>query len=148
MCVTRTTTGASNESHAFDSRAARQTPVGEKETTAFVAKRLPLMVPLFLLIWFFGGLLEAGDLGSSDVAYRLQAAHSLWTSDPQVYPTDPNRMLPIGRDGQRKIPWGIGQSLVMLPADVVSSAVASFLDLPEPWRARCAVRPWAILRSR
>jgi hypothetical protein len=103
-----------------------------KVMAAFGAKRLPLMVPLFLLTWFFGGLLETGDLGSSDVAYRLQAAHSLWTSEPQVRPTDTNRTLPIGRDGRRRIAWGIGQSLVMLPADMAASAAVSFLALAEP----------------
>jgi hypothetical protein len=93
--------------------------------------RVPFIVSLFILAWFFGVLLEPGNLGSSDTSYRLQAAHSLWTGDPQVRPDDPNSTLPLGRDGLRRIPWGIGQSLVMLPADIVASAVVSSLPLPK-----------------
>jgi hypothetical protein len=86
---------------------------------------------IFLLVWFFSVLLEPGDLGSSDVGFRLQAAHSLWTSDPQVRADESDWTLPIGRDGLRRIPWGIGQSLIMLPADIVASAANSFLNLPK-----------------
>ena len=88
-------------------------------------------MPLFLLTWFVGCLLETGDLGSMDAGRRLQVAHSLWTSDPQVDPADVDQSFPIGRDGRPQAPWGIGQSLVMLPADIAASAVVSFLALPE-----------------
>jgi len=91
-----------------------------------------LIVTLFFLTWFVGCILETGDLGSVDTGYRLQVAHSLWTSDPQVDPDNSNEDFPIGRDGQRRAPWGIGQSLAMLPADVATSAAASFLALPKP----------------
>src|SRR5262245_66683698 len=95
------------------------------------SKHIPLLVPLLLLTWFVGCILETGDLGSVDTSCRLQVAHSLWTSDPQVDPDNPNEYFPIGRDGQRQAPWGIGQSLAMLPADVAISAAASFLALPD-----------------
>jgi hypothetical protein len=95
------------------------------------SKHIRLLVPLFLLTWFFGCLLETGDLGSIDVGRRLQVAHSLWTGDPQVDPANVDWSFPIGRDGLPKAPWGIGQSLIMLPADVAASAVVSFLALPE-----------------
>ena len=95
------------------------------------SKHIRLIVPLFLLTWFFGCLLEPGDLGSSDAGARLQVAHSLWTSDPQVDPADVDQSFPIGRDGRPQAPWGIGQSLVMLPADIAASAAVSFLALPE-----------------
>jgi hypothetical protein len=75
--------------------------------------------------------LEPGDLGSVDAGARLQVAHSLWTGEPQVDPADFDESFPIGRDGRPQAPWGIGQSLVMLPADVAASAVVSFLALPE-----------------
>ena len=70
-------------------------------------------------------------LAACDAGYRLQVAHSLWTSDPQVDPADSDQSFPIGRDGRPQAPWGIGQSLVMLPADIAASAVVSFLALPE-----------------
>jgi hypothetical protein len=97
---------------------------------------IPLIAPLFFLAWLFGVLVEPGDLGSSDVARRLQVAHSLWTNDRQVLPDDPDWTMPLGRDGLRRVPWGIGQSLVMLPADVVASAAVSFLALPESVRPK------------
>ena len=96
-------------------------------------------MPVFFLAWLVGGLLEPGDLGSSDVEHRLRVAHSLWTSDPQVAPDDPDWTMPLGRDGLRRVHWGIGQSLVMLPADLVASAALSFLALPETVEAK--VRP-------
>ena len=92
--------------------------------------RNSLIVPLFLLTWLCGCLLEPGDLGSSDASYRLQASHSLWTGEPQVLPNDADLSFPIGRNGLRQIPWGIGQSLVMLPADIVVSSAASLLHVP------------------
>src|SRR5262249_20130129 len=72
----------------------------------------------------------------SDVAYRLQASHSFWTSDPQVALNDPDLSFPIGRNGRRQIPWGIGQSLIMLPADMIISAAISPLHLPEVVEAK------------
>ena len=76
------------------------------------SKHIRLIVPLFLLIWFFGCLFETGNLGSMDAAYRLQVAHSLWTSDPQVDSADFDQSFPIGRDGLPQAPWGFGQTLV------------------------------------
>ena len=96
-----------------------------------MTKHVRLLVPLFLLTWFVGCLLETGDLGSIDAGYRLQVAHSLWTGGPQVASSDSNQDFPIGRDGRPQAPWGIGQSLIMLPADIAASAVVSFLALPE-----------------
>jgi hypothetical protein len=93
------------------------------------SKHVRLIVPLFVLTWFVGCLLETGDLGSIDAGYRLQVAHSLWTR--QVAFSDSNKDFPVGRDGRPQAPWGIGQSLIMLPADIAASAVVSFLALPE-----------------
>ncbi len=91
------------------------------------------IVPLFFLIFFWGSLIEPGDLGISDVGYRLQAAHSLWTGEPQVRSEDyvDRAFFPIGHDGLPRIPWGIGQSLVMLPADIIASSAISFIQLPK-----------------
>lgn len=96
---------------------------------AFGISRNSPIVALFLLTWLCGCLLEPSDLGSSDAGYRLQASHSLWTGAPQIRPGDPDRTFPIGSDGQRQIPWDIGQSLVMLPADIVVSTIFSPLCL-------------------
>jgi hypothetical protein len=92
------------------------------------SKHIRLIVLLVLLTWFVGCLLETGDLGSMDAGVRLQVAHSLWTSDP-VVSADFDQSFPIGRDGRPQAPWGIGQSLIMLPADIAASSVVS--SLPE-----------------
>jgi hypothetical protein len=95
------------------------------------SKHMRLIVPLFLLTWFIGCLLETGDLGSIDAGRRLQVAHSLWTGDPQVDPAQFDQSFPIGRDALPKAPWGIGQSLIMLPADIASSAAVYLMDIPK-----------------
>jgi hypothetical protein len=85
--------------------------------------------PLFLLCLTAGLLafvVQSGELGTADTMHRLQTAHSLWTSQPQVFPNEyPEFGLP-GRGGKIYSWYGIGQSLLMLPADLVGSWVASW----------------------
>ena len=83
--------------------------------------------PLFLL-GLTAGLLafvvQSGELGTADTMHRLQTTHWLWTSQPQVFPNEyPEFGLP-GRGGQIFSWYGIGQSLLMLPADLVSTWVS------------------------
>src|SRR5579864_2152388 len=69
---------------------------------------------------------QSGELGTADTMHRLQTAHWLWTSQPQVFPNEyPEFGLP-GRGGKILSWYGIGQSLLMLPADVVATWVASW----------------------
>lgn len=85
--------------------------------------------PLFLLCLTAGLLafvVQSGELGSADTTYRLQTTHWLWTSAPAVLPSDYPDFGLHGRGG-RLYPWfGIGQSLLMLPADLVSTWIASW----------------------
>ncbi len=67
-------------------------------------------------------LIQSGELGSADTTRRLQVTHSLWTAAPQVVAGDyPEFGIP-GRHGRLYAWYGIGQSLLMLPADVVGTA--------------------------
>src|SRR5262249_30733245 len=68
--------------------------------------------------------LMPGDLGSVDTARRLQVAHSWWTSAPEVLPAD-RSTFGIPACGTVRAWYGAGQSALMLPADVVASAVTS-----------------------
>jgi hypothetical protein len=80
--------------------------------------------PLFLLCLIAGLLafvVQSGELGTSDTTTRLQTTHWLWTSEPQVFPNEFG--LP-GREGRLYSWYGIGQSLLMLPADVVGTWIA------------------------
>ncbi|HXY49754.1 MAG TPA: hypothetical protein VEI01_09920 [Terriglobales bacterium] len=80
--------------------------------------------PAFLLglTAFLGGfVVQSGDVGSADTVRRLQTTHSFWTSAPGVIPQDYPEFGVHGRNGKLYAWYGIGQSLLMLPADVVGT---------------------------
>ncbi len=86
-------------------------------------------LPLLLLVTaLFTFLIQSGELGTSDTTHRLQVAHSLWTNEPQVFPNEYPEFGLHGRGGRLYAWYGIGQSLLMLPADLAGSA-ASHLPL-------------------
>src|SRR6267154_967988 len=85
----------------------------------------PSSRPLFLLLLvtgLFTFLIQSGELGTSDTTHRLQVAHSLWTGQPQVFPNEYPEFGLHGRGGRLYAWYGIGQSLLMLPADLIGSA--------------------------
>jgi hypothetical protein len=69
-------------------------------------------------------VVQSGELGTSDTTHRLQTTHWLWTSEPQVFPNEYPEFGIHGRGGQLYSWYGIGQSLLMLPADLVGTAIA------------------------
>jgi hypothetical protein len=77
---------------------------------------------LLLVTALFTFLIQSGELGTSDTTHRLQVAHSLWTNQPQVFPKEYPEFGLHGRGGRLYAWYGIGQSLLMLPADLISSA--------------------------
>ncbi|HST11732.1 MAG TPA: hypothetical protein VLL05_15255, partial [Terriglobales bacterium] len=82
--------------------------------------------PLFLLCVAAGLIafvVQSGDLDSVDTARRLQTTHSFWTSAPPVIEGDYPEFGLRGRDGRIYAWYGMGQSLLMLPADVVGTYV-------------------------
>jgi hypothetical protein len=83
--------------------------------------------PLFLLCLAAGLLafvVQSGELGTADTMHRLQTTHWLWTSQPQVFPNEYPEFGLHGRDGRIYSWYGIGQSLLMLPADLVGTWIA------------------------
>jgi hypothetical protein len=83
--------------------------------------------PLVLLCLAAGLLAfvaQSGELGTADTMHRLQTTHWLWTSEPQVFPDEYPEFGLHGRGGQLYSWYGIGQSLLMLPADVAGTWVA------------------------
>ena len=64
---------------------------------------------------------QSGGLDSADTVRRLQTTHSFWTSAPAVLPGDYPEFGLVGRGGKIFAWYGIGQSLLMLPADVVGT---------------------------
>ena len=80
--------------------------------------------PVFLLgmvAFLTALLLQSGELGSSDTTRRLQTAHSFWTSAPPVLPEDYPDFGIVGRKGTIYAWYGMGQSLLMLPADIIGT---------------------------
>ncbi len=83
--------------------------------------------PLFLLCLTAGLLafvVQSGELGSADTMHRLQTTHWLWTSQPQVFPNEYPEFGLHGRGGQIFSWYGIGQSLLMLPADWIGTWIS------------------------
>jgi len=56
--------------------------------------------------------------------HRLQTAHSFWTSEPPVFPTEYPEFGVHGRGGKLYDWYGIGQPLLLLPFDVVGTYIA------------------------
>jgi hypothetical protein len=83
--------------------------------------------PLFLLCLTAGLLafvVQSGELGTSDTTHRLQTTHWLWTAEPQVFPYEYPEFGLHGRGGRLYSWYGIGQSLLMLPADLAGTWIA------------------------
>jgi hypothetical protein len=83
---------------------------------------------LLLVTALFTFLIQSGELGTSDTTHRLQVAHSLWTAQPQVFPNEYPEFGLHGCGGRLYAWYGIGQSLLLLPADLIGSA-ATYLPL-------------------
>jgi hypothetical protein len=83
--------------------------------------------PLVLLCLAAGLLafaVQSGELGTADTMHRLQTTHWLWTPEPQVFPNEYPEFGLHGRGGRLYSWYGIGQSLLMLPADLVGTWIA------------------------
>ncbi|MGA8269545.1 MAG: hypothetical protein WB787_17430, partial [Candidatus Acidiferrales bacterium] len=82
--------------------------------------------PVFLLgltAFLAAFVVQSGELGSSDTTHRLQTAHSFWTSEPPVFPDEYPEFGIHGRNGKLYAWYGIGQSLLLLPSDILGTYV-------------------------
>ncbi len=82
------------------------------------------LVLLCLIVGLITFVVQSGELGTSDTTHRLQTTHWLWTSEPQVFPNEYPEFGLHGREGRLYSWYGIGQSLLMLPADLVGTWIA------------------------
>src|ERR1700677_2752854 len=83
--------------------------------------------PLFLLAIAAGLIafvVQSGELGNADTQHRLQSAHAFWTAEPPVFPQEFPEFGVHGRGGKLQSYYGMGQSLLMLPADVIGTYLA------------------------
>jgi hypothetical protein len=86
--------------------------------------------PLFLLALVAGLIafvVQSGELGTADTQHRLNSTHAFWTSEPPVYDWEFPEFGVHGRAGRLQSWYGIGQSLLMLPQDMIG---ASLENLP------------------
>jgi hypothetical protein len=84
-----------------------------------------LDVRLAVLAYLICILVQSGGLGGLDTYRRLGATHALWTAAPPVDPAAYPRFGIRGHGGEIQTWYGIGQSLVMLPGDVIGTALAA-----------------------
>ena len=68
-------------------------------------------------------VVQSGELGSADTMHRLQSTHSFWTSEPPVFPNEYPEFGVHGRNGSLQSWYGIGQSLLMLPPDILGTCI-------------------------
>ena len=83
--------------------------------------------PLFLLALAAGLIafvVQSGELGSADTTHRLQTAHAWWTSQPEVFPNEFPEFGVHGRGGKLQSWYSMGQSLILLPPDIVATYIA------------------------
>src|SRR6202045_1173662 len=88
--------------------------------------RARLRNPLFLLSLaaaLAAFVVQSGELGSADTMHRLQTAHSFWTAEPAVFPQEYPELGVHGRGGKVYDWYGIGQPLLMWPADIVGTYI-------------------------
>src|SRR6202167_3381386 len=81
-----------------------------------------------ILLCLAAGLLafvvQSGELGTADTMHRLQTTHWLWTPEPQVFPNEYPEFGLHGRGGHLYSWYGIGQSFLILPADLGGTWIA------------------------
>jgi hypothetical protein len=83
-------------------------------------------IPVFLVAvaaFLAAFVVQSGELGTSDTTHRLQVTHSWWTSAPEVNPSDYPEFGIHGRGGKLHGWYGVGQSLLMLPADIIGTYI-------------------------
>jgi hypothetical protein len=88
--------------------------------------RTLLRNPVFLLALVAGLLafvVQSGEAGTADTQHRINSAHAFWTSDPPVFDFEYPEFGIHGRDGRLQSWYGIGQSLLMLPADIIGAGI-------------------------
>jgi len=71
-------------------------------------------------------VVQSGELGTADTMHRLQTTHWLWTSQPQVFANEYPEFGLHGRNGKIYSWYGIGQSLLMLPADLIATWISQW----------------------
>lgn len=89
---------------------------------------------LALLAWLTGLLVQTGSFGTVDTWRRYQVTRWLWRGEPAVAPGDYPAFGIPGTGGQIHAWYAVGQSVVMLPADLLAAALTRFLPVTNTLR--------------
>ncbi|HEY4933607.1 MAG TPA: hypothetical protein VII23_18740 [Terriglobales bacterium] len=81
------------------------------------------VILLMLVAGLAAFVVQSGELGTADTMHRLQTTHSWWTSQPDVFPDEFPEFGVHGVGGRLHSWFGMGQSLLMFPADLVGSVL-------------------------
>src|SRR6202789_3757340 len=82
------------------------------------------LVLLALAAGLIAFVVQSGELGSADTTHRLQTAHAWWTGQPEVFPNEFPEFGVHGRGGKIQSWYSMGQSLILLPPDIIGTYVA------------------------
>jgi hypothetical protein len=107
-------------------RAERTSPRYPDGMRMIDSLRCKFRNPLFLLALTAGLIafvVQSGEVGTADTQHRLNSAHAFWTPEPPVYPWEYPEFGVHGRDGKLQSWYGIGQSLLMLPQDLIGTYI-------------------------
>ena len=78
---------------------------------------------LALVAGLIAFVVQSGELGTADTQHRLNSTHAFWTSEPPVYDWEYPEFGVHGRGGRLQSWYGIGQSLLMLPQDMIGTVL-------------------------
>lgn len=71
--------------------------------------------------------IQSGEPGTSDTTHRIQTAHFVLAGQPQVFSSEHPEFGLHGRGGRLYSLQGIGQSLLLLSADILVTAIEAAL---------------------
>jgi hypothetical protein len=97
---------------------------------------------LWLIGWLAALLIHTGSFASIDTLRRYQVTRWFWRGEPEVRPGDFGLLDP---NGGLHAWWGFGQSLLMLPGDVVAGAVTALAGLEPPLDVKAEIGIVALL---
>jgi hypothetical protein len=87
---------------------------------------------LFILTFILSCLLMNTSFGTIDVARRFEMTEAIWKNQPAISAQDYlNLQFLTGVGGSLHYPYGMGQSIYMLPGDILSSLYLRLVGLPE-----------------
>jgi hypothetical protein len=90
---------------------------------------------LAVLAWLTALLLQTGAFGTVDTSRRYQVTRALWRGELPVAPEDVGFGIVTATGAVH--PWyGVGQSLIMLPGDLLASALTKLAGLGPPLRPK------------